>query len=66
MQQIRARLEAELADARSQIEVLRQRVKRLIGNQPALEAVEADLRQLHTRLGVLEANHKKLVTDVGC
>jgi hypothetical protein len=66
MQEIRSRLEAELADVRSQIEVLRKKVKRLVGNQPALEAVEADLRRLHTRLGVLEANHKKLVTDVGC
>ena len=65
-QEIRARLEAELADVRGQIEVLRRKVKRLVGDQPALEAVEADLRRLHTRLGVLEANHKKLATNGSC
>jgi len=66
MNEIKTRLEAELAEVRGAIEERKHQVKRAAGNVLALEAVETELRSLRTRLGRLERNHQKLVGDVDC
>ncbi len=66
MDEIKAKLEAELAEVRGEIEIRKHQVKRAIGDVLALEAAEADLRSLRTRLGRLESNRQKLVGDVSC
>jgi hypothetical protein len=66
MEEIKAKLEAELAEVRAEIETRKHQVKRAVGNVLALEAAEADLRSLRTRLGRLESNRQKLVGDVSC
>jgi hypothetical protein len=67
MDEIKTKLEAELADVRAQIESGKHRAKRAaVGDELALEAAEADLRSLRTRLGVLEANRQKLASGVNC
>ena len=66
MNEIKTRLEAELAEVRGAIEARRHQVKQAAGNVLALEAVEAELRSLRTRLGRLESNHQRLVGDVDC
>jgi chromosome segregation ATPase len=64
MNGIKAELEAELAEVRGAIEERKRQVKQAAGNVLALEAVEAELRSLRTRLGRLENNHRRLVGDV--
>ena len=66
MDGIKAKLEAELLEVRGEIETRKHQVKRALGDVLALEALEADLRRLRTRLGRLESNHQKLVGDVTC
>ena len=66
MDEIMVKLDAELAAVRAQIDDAKQRVKHALGERKALEAAEAELRGLRTRLGVLEANRAKLVSGASC
>jgi septal ring factor EnvC (AmiA/AmiB activator) len=66
MDEIKAKLEAELEQVRGEIESRKHQIKRAVGDVLALEAAEADLRSLRTRLSRLESNHQKLVGDVSC
>jgi hypothetical protein len=66
MDEIKTKLEAELADVRAQIESGKHRAKRAVGDELAASAASSDLRSLRTRLGVLEANRQKLASGVNC
>jgi hypothetical protein len=48
----------ELKELHAQIDVQKRVIKRNVGNERATSGAESQLKQLHTRVGVLETNLK--------
>ena len=58
-------IKAEMKQVELDLEAQRKFVKKSLGNAPAIEAAELELKALHTRQDVLKGNLKKNRSDVG-
>jgi chaperonin cofactor prefoldin len=55
-------LTAEIKKIRAEMDAQKHIIKRSVGNALILGAAEQHLKELHTRLAVLETNRKKIST----
>jgi len=58
-------IKAEMKQVELDLEAQRKFVKKSLGNAPAIEAAELELKALHTRQDVLKGNLKKSRSDAG-